>query len=99
LVYCAEGADNDGRVRDVVLPRGAELSTEPGDGASEAAVVISARARRATAQGSHVVGDLARPLRLVPYFTWANRGPGEMQVWLAEDPRVAEVAGEDGQRE
>lgn len=28
--------------------------------------------------------DTSAPLRLVPYFTWANRGTGPMRVWLDE---------------
>ena len=25
----------------------------------------------------------AKPIRLIPYSLWANRGPGEMTVWLS----------------
>jgi hypothetical protein len=34
----------------------------------------------------------------VPYYAWANRALGEMVIWLAERPEVAEVPGEDGVR-
>jgi DUF1680 family protein len=26
--------------------------------------------------------ELETGLELVPYYTWANRGPSDMQVWL-----------------
>ena len=26
----------------------------------------------------------AKPVRLIPYYLWANRGAGEMSVWLAK---------------
>ena len=32
----------------------------------------------------------------VPYFAWANRQPGQMIVWIAEEPERAELPGEDG---
>lgn len=33
---------------------------------------------------SRPCGDTERSLRLVPYSTWANRGPSVMRVWLPE---------------
>ena len=27
----------------------------------------------------------------IPYYTWANRGKGEMAVWIAEKPEAAYV--------
>jgi DUF1680 family protein len=29
------------------------------------------------------------PLTAIPYYSWANRGAGEMAVWLPRDPKVA----------
>lgn len=26
------------------------------------------------------------PLRAIPYYAWANRGPSEMRVWIPELP-------------
>ena len=37
-----------------------------------------------------------RPVTLIPYSTWANRGKGEMAVWLARDASKARVAREPG---
>ena len=27
------------------------------------------------------------PFLAIPYFSWANRGPGEMAVWIPSAPR------------
>ena len=34
--------------------------------------------------------------RAVPYYSWDNRQPGQMVVWLPEKPELAELPGEDG---
>jgi DUF1680 family protein len=73
LVYAVEAIDNGGAALDVALPGDALLTTEH---------------RREMLGGVTVVrGQASRdgePLELlaVPYFAWANRGPGEMAVWL-----------------
>ena len=35
------------------------------------------------------VHQAAQPFTAIPYFAWANRGRGEMAVWLADDVRHA----------
>lgn len=94
LVYCAEGYDNGGRARNFVLPADEPLHLAAGDEGSEALVHVVARAQRISSRKFERV-ELAEdePLDLVPYFTWANRDAGEMQLWLAEDARAAEVHG------
>jgi len=45
------------------------------------ATVIETRARRLGGPGSSPT-----PVTLIPYFLWANRGAGEMSVWLSSAP-------------
>ena len=46
------------------------------------------RDRERSPQDSSLYRPLGKPerervqLRLIPYFLWANRSPGEMRVWL-----------------
>jgi DUF1680 family protein len=83
LVYAAEAIDNEGAVLDLVLePEPAFAATFDPDRLG-GVVVIRGRASRA-AEG----GLSNHQLVAVPYFAWANRGPGEMTVWLpaAENP-------------
>lgn len=92
LVYCAEEADNGSRLHEVVLPADAGLTTGPAGGLP-GAVAVHATARRETeADWDGVLYRSAAPrsepveLVAVPYHLWANRGAGEMRVWLREDP-------------
>ncbi len=37
-----------------------------------------------------------KPVMLIPYYAWANRGKGEMAVWLAREPGKARIVREPG---
>ena len=71
LVYCVEGADNNGKVLDKVLKRGVQFRTEERPGLLGGVTVIH---MQPIEQGDK--------LTAIPYYSWAHRGPNEMAVWL-----------------
>jgi hypothetical protein len=73
IVYCAEGADNGGRVLDLALLDQAGLQAEFRPGFLGGVVVLSGKAVGSSGE---------RDFLAIPYFAWANRGAGEMAVWL-----------------
>lgn len=92
LVYCLEQADNGANLHELVLPREAELRAERETGLLGGLVTVQAEAVRLT--GSEGDGELYRPsspllekpaaVKFIPYYAWANRGAGEMTVWVRE---------------
>lgn len=83
LVYCVEGTDNEGQAWNVIIPPHAEFDTtslrildEPVVALTATVPVLTIAPDRASAQTE------ARKLTAIPYYTWANRGKTEMQVWL-----------------
>ncbi len=82
LVYCAEAADNGGRVLNLTLAPDAAFRESTVDVLGHRLVSLTGEA--------HTVGiDLcgrrkARPaaVTLIPYFAWCHRGAGEMQTWF-----------------
>ncbi|MBP7706581.1 MAG: glycoside hydrolase family 127 protein [Candidatus Aminicenantes bacterium] len=95
LVYCAEWTDNGGRVANLVLPDAASLTAESRPDLLNGVVVIKGEAEAAVEKGGRIVSEKT-PLTLIPYYAWANRGKGEMAVWLARDASKARVAREPG---
>ncbi|MFD8863387.1 glycoside hydrolase family 127 protein [Streptomyces sp. NPDC059590] len=93
LVYCAESVDlPDGHEADAVR---VDPSVEPKDGpGADDTVVVAGELAGHAGQGdtSWPYGPLDRPatepaaeraeIVLVPYRSWANRGPATMRVWL-----------------
>ena len=73
LVYCFEGCDNDGRVRNIVLDRDPKLTARQRSDLLGGVTVIEGKAR----------GD--RTVTAVPYHAWDHRDPGEMLVWTRQD--------------
>ncbi len=85
LVFCLEGIDHDGDVRDVVLRDHDVVDARWRDDLLGGAIVLegrSARARR-TAAGALSL-DEAR-LTAIPYALWAHRALGPMTVWIPRD--------------
>jgi DUF1680 family protein len=78
LVYAVEAADNGGRVLDLRLPLDAPLRHEHRADLLGGITIVTATARRAAAPGR----DEPHQLVAVPYYAWANRGKGEMAVWI-----------------
>ena len=46
--------------------------------------VIAGHALAYSADASGTVASLKQPFVAIPYYAWANRGPGEMSVWLSD---------------
>lgn len=95
MLYCLEQADNPGvDPRDVALGAGAEFAVEHRPDLLGGVTVLAAPATIASPapswdsrlyQPREAVGEgSAReaPITLIPYFVWANREPGRMEVWL-----------------
>jgi DUF1680 family protein len=95
LVYCAEGPDNDGRVSNLVLSDGSALVAETRPDLLNGVVVIKGEAEALSEKGGKISAE-KKTVTLIPYYSWANRGRGEMTVWLARDPAKARVAREPG---
>ena len=92
LVYCIEQADNPGLdVLDVHLSKHASLSSrfEPAllDGVVSLTGQAVVRPPERWREKPYVLYRTPRPgeprdVKLIPFYAWANREPGAMQVWL-----------------
>jgi hypothetical protein len=90
LIYCVEEADNPGGpVQRLTLPREAPITVERASGFAGATTLKAPAKALASADGDALYST--RPpaardatLTALPYFLWANRQPGSMEVWIAE---------------
>lgn len=77
IVYCAEWADNPGgKVRDLILPDSEQLTAEFEPDLLNGVEVIKGHALNGAGQEQEFTA--------IPYYAWANRGKGEMAVWLRD---------------
>jgi len=87
IVFCAEGLDNAGRALNLVLPDSAELEHWYRPDLLGGVAIITAKATAVDmSTDGRVLDKRSHQFMAVPYFAWANRGPGEMRVWLPRTP-------------
>ena len=89
LVYCAEWPDNGGHALNLVVPDDAQFHTEFRNDLLNGIQVITARVPAVERAKDGNASTKPHELVAIPYFAWANRGAGEMAVWL---PRGQEKA-------
>jgi hypothetical protein len=83
LVYCVEAADNGGHAWNFIVPEQTEFRTRDMKVLDENIIALEADVPfLATSTDGKSVSTQTRTLTAIPYYTWANRGKGEMQVWL-----------------
>jgi DUF1680 family protein len=77
VVFCAEAPDNPGgKVLDIILPDRQPLTAQFEPTLLNGVEVIKGRALDAE--------KVEQDFMAIPYFAWANRGKGEMAVWLSD---------------
>jgi uncharacterized protein len=83
LVYCFEHPDNQGDVLNIVVPDEAEITSGFKASLLEGVVAIQVGGlvARPSEDGKNVQ-MMKQILTAIPYYTWANRGQGPMQVWV-----------------
>ncbi len=83
LVYCVEGADNNGKAWNIILPDNTALTTAKENILSEPVVTIQAEVPviDVSADGLTIKTNM-KTITAIPYYTWCNRGSNQMQVWL-----------------
>ncbi|MGG4144059.1 beta-L-arabinofuranosidase domain-containing protein [Paenibacillus algorifonticola] len=91
VVYCLEEADNGAALSHIALPEQAALAAHFKPDLLGGIVVIEGQAVRGEQPGSsqrlyesRKRGEHACSIRAIPYYAWANRGEGEMAVWIRE---------------
>src|SRR5262245_10138281 len=90
IVYAAEWPDNpNGKVRNIVLPDANALTAEFRADVLNGVEVIKGRAFGLSLDDKGAVQKAEQAFTAIPYATWANRGRGQMAVWLARTDAVA----------
>jgi hypothetical protein len=92
IVYCAEWPDVEGgTASDLLLDANSTFRPAAGQGLLAGTTVIHGDAGSLTNSSAP-----RRPITLIPYHLWANRGAGEMSVWLSTEPFVPGDVGPAG---
>ena len=95
LVYCLEQADNGEELHNVWLPKDAQFTAFEGKGLFSHKVLIQAPGFKQSSiepqqqplwhYDASPTTRQAQTLTFIPWFSWANRGEGEMRIWVNEE--------------
>lgn len=90
FVYAFEESDNGSTMNQLRLPAESELVDEPWGNELGGVVAVKAQGQRAVNSPTdlyfteHQISEEQQDLVAIPYYAWANRQPGEMQVWIRQ---------------
>ncbi len=83
IVYCIEGADNNGKAWNVIIPEDTKFETIDYKVLEESVKALTAELPVITVgEDGLSLKTEKKKIIAIPYYTWANRGKNEMQVWL-----------------
>ncbi|WP_290708664.1 beta-L-arabinofuranosidase domain-containing protein [Flavihumibacter sp. CACIAM 22H1] len=83
MVYCVEGVDNGGKALNFIVPKDARFKVqyEAGKLGGINTIQFDANVFDVSADGQQIT-TTRKTMTAIPYFSWNNRGAGEMLIWL-----------------
>ena len=85
IMYCAEWKDNNGQACNIIVPRDAVFSSAYEANLLNGVLVLKANVKSVQIdQTGQNINTKDATLTAIPYYSWANRGKGEMTVWFPE---------------
>ena len=91
MVYCLEWPDNkDGMVQNIMIDENTSFSAEYRPDFLNGVVELKADGVAYNRNpDNNLLLKSATTYNAIPYYAWANRGPGEMEVWMPETEALA----------
>lgn len=90
IVYAAEWPDNPGaHVRNLLLPDDEKLTSEFKTDLLNGVAVVKGKAIALSYDAQGAVVRKKQEFTAIPYYAWANRGQGQMIVWIPDQESSA----------
>jgi DUF1680 family protein len=91
-MYCAEWKDNDGKATNIILPKGTVFETAYEPSLLNGVTVLKAQVKSVNIDvATQTISTANKTMTAIPYYSWANRGKGEMTVWFPEHVKDVEL--------
>ena len=92
LIYCAEWKDNNGLASNMIVPKNATFKTQYERDLLNGVMVLKADVKSINVDPSgQSISTQTATLTAIPYYSWANRGKGEMTVWFPEQVKYVDL--------
>jgi len=91
LIYCAEWVDNHGKTSNIILPHDTKFTSEYRADLLNGITILKAETPAVIIQQHDDISTVKQSFTAIPYYSWANRGKGEMMVWFPTDVKDIEL--------
>src|SRR6185312_675803 len=92
VMYCAEWKDNYGKTSNIILPVNTSFSAEYKNDLLHGVLVLQGPAQFVNIDASGLkLNTEEKTMTLIPYYSWANRGKGEMGIWFPESVKAVDL--------
>lgn len=89
IVYCAEFADNDGQISNMVISKETNFASEfHADMLNGINTLKGEVASFEPVKGTKEITEKKKDITLIPYYARSHRGDGEMSVWLPDNKDI-----------
>lgn len=82
IIYCAEWVDNNGKTDNLLMPSTTQFTTEFRPDLLNGVMILKAEVPAVVIDNGSSISTIKQKFTAIPYYSWANRGQGEMMVWF-----------------
>jgi DUF1680 family protein len=82
LMYCAEWVDNNGKTSNIIIPANTTFTSEYKPDLLNGVTILKAEVPAVVINNNESIATVKQSFTAIPYYSWANRGKGEMMVWF-----------------
>jgi DUF1680 family protein len=92
IMYCAEWKDNDGKAANIIVPKTTTFTSEYKADLLNGVTVLKAEVKGVNVDSDgQNISTANKTLTAIPYYSWANRGKGEMTVWFPQEVKYVDL--------
>ena len=91
IIYCAEWVDNNSRTSNLIIPPNTVFTSEFNPAILNGVMTLKAQVPAVIITNNDNVSTQKQSFTAIPYYSWANRGKGEMTVWFPTQVKDIEL--------
>lgn len=92
IMYCAEWKDNGGQAANIIIPQNTTFTAAYKPELLNGVTVLTGDVKAVQVDSTGLgISTQNQTLTAIPYYSWANRGKGEMMVWFPQQVKYVEL--------
>jgi uncharacterized protein len=91
IMYCAEWVDNNSKTSNLIIPDNIVFKSEFNKGILNGVMTLKAEVPAVIITNNDNISTQKQSFTAIPYYSWANRGKGEMTVWFPTQVKDIEL--------